>query len=425
MGLLKVTKNAVGSVFADAWKEYFYCEALSSHVLVSRGFKRKSNNNKGNDNIITDGSIIAVADGQCMIIVDQGKIVEVCSEPGEYTYDISTEPSIFTSNLESAIQQTFDSIGKRITFGADTGKDQRVYFINTKENMDNKFGTSNPIPFRIVDTNIGLDTDVSVRCSGVYSYRISNPLLFYTNVCGNIKDQFTRDQIDKQLKTEFISALQPAFAKISQTGVRPSELPAHVEELSQAMNEALTSKWSSLRGISIVSIAMNPITLSDQDAQWIKQAQRSAMLKDPTMAAATLVEAQADAMKTAAGNSNGAFTGFMGMNMASQQGINVQSLYQSPKPEKQENEWICTCGAKSTGKFCPQCGAAKPVSIGWTCPNCKTINKGKFCMECGTKKPANEPLYRCDKCGWEPEDPKNPPKFCPQCGDPFDENDIV
>lgn len=393
-----------------------------------------------------------------MIIVEQGKIVEVCAEPGEFTYDSSTEPSIFSGSLGEAIVNTFKTIGKRFTYGGDTGKDQRVYYFNTKELIENKFGTPNPIPFRVVDRNIGLDIDVSVRCSGVYSYKIADPLLFYTNVCGNVEQEYTRDQIDTQLKTEFISALQPAFARISEMEVRPSALPAHAEELSDAMNQALTKKWSELRGITVVSIAMNPITLTEEDAEMIKQAQRTAINRDPGMAAATLVGAQADAMKAAAANSAGAMTGFMGMGMAAQAGgVNAQGLFemnaarqqqaaQGQQPVQQSampnaggmgasgaqsagaagspaGTWTCSCGTVNSGKFCTECAAPRPAEEGWTC-SCGTVNKGKFCMECGSPKPAAAPLYRCDKCGWEPEDPHNPPKFCPECGDPFNDADI-
>ncbi len=406
MGLIKAGAGALGSTLADQWKEFFYCDAIDKDTLVVKGVKRvssRSSNTRGSDNIISNGSGIAVADGQCMIIVEQGKIVEVCAEPGQFTYDTSTEPSIFAGSLGQSILDTFKLIGKRFTFGGDTGKDQRVYYFNTKEIVDNKFGTANPIPFRVVDSNIGLDLDTSVRCNGVYSYKLTNPLLFYTNVCGNVEQDYSREEIDSQLKTEFISALQPAFAKLSEMGMRPNQIPAHAEELSQLMNETLTRKWGEIRGISVVSIAMNPITLPEEDAKAIKELQRSAVMRDPTMAAANLVGAQADAMRTAAGNSAGAMTGFMGMGMAMNAGgVNAQNLY-----------------AMGQQQAAPAAAApAAPAAETWTCA-CGSVNTGKFCPECGAKKP----VYRCNKCGWKPADPSKPPKFCPECGDPFDEGD--
>ena len=441
MGLIKAGIGALGGTLADQWKEFFYCEAMAKEVLVTKGQKRisgRSSNTKASDNIISNGSGIAVADGQCMLIVEQGKVVEVCAEPGEFTYDSSTEPSIFAGSLGESIKQTFKTIGKRFGYGGDTGKDQRVYYINTKELIDNKFGTPNPIPFRVVDNKIGLDIDVSVRCSGVYSYKIADPLLFYTNVCGNVESEYTRDELDGQLKTEFISALQPAFGKLSDLELRPNQIVTHNTELENAMNTALSAKWGELRGLKVVSIALGSVTLPDEDAELIKQAQRTAIMRDPTMAAATLVGAQADAMKTAAGNSAGAMTGFMGMGMAMNAGggMNAQDLFamgqqkQAQQPQQAApaaapaaGAWTCKCGATATGRFCPECGSPKPADAdGWTCA-CGTVNKGKFCQNCGAKKPAGAPLYRCDKCGWQPEDPAHPPKFCPECGDPFDDSD--
>ena len=234
MGLIKAGVGSLGGTLADQWKEFFYCDALSPEVLAVKGQKRvsgRSSNTKGSDNIISNGSVIAVADGQCMMIVEQGKVVEFCAEPGQFVFDASTEPSIFTGSFGKSLLDTFKTVGRRFTFGGDTGKDQRVYYFNTKEIVDNKFGTATPIPFRVVDRNIGLDIDVSVRCNGVYSYKISDPMLFYTHVCGNVEGDYKRSEIDSMLKTEFISALQPAFARISELEVRPSACPPTAEEL--------------------------------------------------------------------------------------------------------------------------------------------------------------------------------------------------
>ena len=438
MGLIKAGIGALGSTLADQWKEFFYCEALNHDMLVVKGQKRvgnRSSNTKGSDNIISNGSGIAVADGQCMIIVEQGKVVEVCAEPGEFTYDSSSEPSIFAGNLGSSILESFKTLGRRFTYGGDTAKDQRVYYFNTKELIDNKFGTPNPIPFRVVDSKIGLDVDVSVRCSGVYSYKIADPILFYTNVCGNVEKEYTRDTLDSQLKTEFISALQPAFGRLSEMELRPNQIVTHNTELEQAMNEALSAKWGELRGLQVVSVALGSVTLPEEDAEMIKQAQRTAIMRDPTMAAATLIGAQADAMKAAAANENGAMTGFMGMGMAMNAGggMNAQNLYamgqqqpqqQQPASAQPQDGWKCSCGAVVSGNFCPQCGTKKPQQGVWKCA-CGTENSGNFCQNCGAKRPEAPARYRCNKCGWTPQDPSDAPKFCPQCGDPFDENDRV
>lgn len=393
MGLIKAGLGSLGGVLADQWKEYIYCDALAANVLVARGKKQtssRSSNTKGHDNVITDGSGVMVADGQCMIIVEGGKVVEICAEPGEFTYDNKVAPSIFAGKFGESLVETFKNIGKRFTFGGAVGGDQRVYYINTKEMIDNKFGTPNPIPFRVVDRNIGLDLDTAVRCSGVYSYKVKNPVFFYANISGNVSDEYTREDLDGQLKTEFVSALQPAFAKLSALEMRPSEIPGHAESLCEAMNEALDKKWGELRGIEVVSVALNPLVLPEEDARMIKEAQKSAIMRDPSMAAAQLVGAQADAMRAAAANQGGAMTGFMGMGMAANQGgMNAQSLFGLGQKKQTEavslGAWQCKCGNTVNGNFCNNCGSPNPDAV-WTC-SCGNQNKGNFCSNCGAKRP--------------------------------------
>ena len=438
MGLIQAALNAAGTVLGDQWKEYFYCEAIDNNTLVVKGQKKVSgfsSNRRGADNIISKGSVVAVADGQCMVIVDNGKITELCAVPGEFVYDSSTEPSIFAGDLGDSVKETFKNIGKRFPFGGEAPKDQRVYYFNTKELVGNKYGTPSPVPFRVVDQRIGLDVDIAIRCFGEYSYRICDPILFYTNVCGNVSSAYDRSSLDSQLKSELLTALQPAFAKISEMGIRYSALPGHTMEIANALNEVLSDKWRDLRGLEIVSFGVNSVKASEEDEQMIKELQRNAVFRDPTMGAAHLVGAQAQAMQDAAKNAGGAAVGFMGMNMAGAAGgLNAQALYQmgaqqpvqQPAPQAAAapaGSWNCACGAVATGKFCPECGAKKPED-GWKCA-CGTVNKGKFCTECGAKKPAGVPQYKCDKCGWEPADPTKPPRFCPECGDPFDNGDIV
>ena len=480
MGLIKAALGSAGGVMADQWKEYFYCEAIPENVMAVKGQHRvsgRSSNNKGSENIISNGSIVVVADGQCMIIVDQGKVTELCAEPGEFTYDSSTEPSIFSGELGNSIRDTFKNIGKRFTFGGEPPKDQRVYYFNTKELIGNKYGTPSPVPFRVVDQRAGIDIDISLRCFGEYSYRICDPILFYTNVCGNVSEDYTRDRLDSQLRTELLTALQPAFAKISDMGIRYSAIPGHTMELAEALNEVLSGKWRNLRGLEIVSFGVSSIKASEEDEQMIKELQRNVAFMDPTRAAAHLVGAQASAMQSAAANQGaGPAMAFMGMNMAGNSGgMNAQNLYQmgaqqqaqsaqptpsapapaqeavaqtgwdcacgkkgitgnfctecgakKPEPQPAADSWKCpSCGNVVTGKFCPECGTKKPEikENGWTC-SCGAVNKGKFCPECGQPKPAGVPQYKCDKCGWEPADPAHPPKFCPECGDPFDDGDL-
>ena len=433
MGLIQAALVSAGNILGEQWKEYFYCDSLNADTIAVKGQKKVSgfsSNRRGSDNIISKGSVIAVADGQCMIIVEQGKIVELCAEPGEFVYDSSTEPSIFAGNLGDSVLEVFKNIGKRFTFGGEAPKDQRVYYFNTKELIGNKYGTPSPVPFRVVDARVGLDFDIGIRCFGEYSYRVCNPILFYTNVCSNISSVYKREEIESQLKTELLTALQPAFARISAMGIRYSALPGHTMEIAEALNEVLSAKWRDLRGIEIVSFGVSSVKANEEDEQRIKDMQT---LTNPNMAAAHLVGAQAQAMKDAANNAGGAAMGFMGMGMAMNAGgMNANNLFsmgaQQPAAPvaapaaAPANGWTCSCGKVNTGKFCTECGSKKPAE-GWTCA-CGHVNKGKFCSECGAKKPAEAPLYKCDKCGWEPEDPTKPPKFCPECGDLFNAEDI-
>ena len=442
MGLIRAAMNAAGSVLGDQWKEYFYCDAIDESILVVKGKKRTSNkrqtsNTKGEDNIITNGSVIAINEGQCMLIVDQGKVAEVCAEPGEFVYDSSTEPSVFSGSLGDSIAQSFKNVGRRFTFGGDAPKDQRVYFVNTKEIIGNKYGTANPVPFRVIDQNIGLDMDIAIKCFGEYSYKIVDPVLFYTNVCGNVVDEYERSEIDSQLKTELLTALQPAFGKLSAQGIRYSALPGSTQEIADALNEVLTAKWRNQRGLAVASFGVSSVKASEEDEKMIKTAQMNAINRNPGMAAATLVSAQADAMKAAASNEHaGAMFGFAGMNMAQQAGgMNAGNLFamdqqnggqtqpinnggfgnmqpqqaapngagfgnmqpqQAPAQQAAPSAgtaggWICpTCGQENTTNFCSGCGTKKPeqpVKSDWFCPDCGTKNEGKFCTNCGHPKP--------------------------------------
>ncbi len=444
MGLIKSIVGSASSVLGEQWREYYYCDSIENDVLLTKGLKRtssKSSNTDGYDNIISNGSVIAVADNQCMIIVDNGKVVEISAESGEFTYDSSTEPTIFYGDLGTGIVDSLKNIGKRFTFGGDAPKDQRVYFINTKEILGNKYGTVNPVPFRFIDRNIGLDIDGTVKCHGEYSFKITDPIKFYTNIAGNVTSEYRKDSILGQLKMEVLNALQPALARVSAMGVRYSELMAHTKEISKALNDELSSEWGNLRGIEIVSFTVMATAPTDIE-EMIRELQKVAVLKDPMMANARLTDATAEAMQAAASNeATGPMMAFAGMNMAGntggaaasltnnamqyqamqQQAMQNQAINQPQNTASPVNSWACSCGANNTGKFCTQCG--KPNQAGWTC-SCGSVNKGKFCSNCGSKKPADALLYKCDKCGWEPEDAKNPPKFCPECGDVFNESDV-
>ena len=465
MGLIQIAKDVLGfagGVVQDQLVEYFYCDSLSDEVLMVKGQRSGNNKNKGHEEIISSGSIIAVNEGQAMIIVDQGGVVEFCATPGAFKYDASSEPSVlnglFTGEFGKSLIDSFKTVWSRSIAGGDLMKDQRVYFFNIKEIKGNLYGTSNPIPFRIFDKNTGFDMDTVLRCNGEYSYKLVDPLLFYKNVAGNKKEDFRRSELTSMMKAELLTALQPALAKVSEMGIRPSGIPGHVDDLVNFLNVELSEKWTQIRGIQVVSMTMNPPSIPEEDRATLNEMQKTKVYTDPGMAGAHLVTAQAEAMKLAASNeATGPMMGFMGMNMANMVGgMNSNQLFQMNQQNQQMNAqnqqmmgqmgqpqmqpqmgqpqmqpmgaavlgWTCGCGhADNRSKFCSECGAKKPEEAGWTC-GCGAVNQGKFCQECGAKKPEGAPIYKCDKCGWEPEDPANPPKFCPECGDKFDEGDL-
>ncbi len=457
MGLIKAAKDAISTMLADQWREYFYCDSLSNDVLMVKGQKRitekRNSNTKGQDNIITNGSVIAVNEGQCMIIVDQGGIVDVCAEAGEFVYDHSSEPTIFYGSLGEGIKQSFSTMGRRFTFGGNTAKDQRVYFFNTKEIMNNLFGTPSPIPFRVLDRNTGYDFDTAVKVNGQYSFKIADPILFYVNVCANVTDSYRKTDLLITLKSELLTALQPALARVSAQGVRPYEIPGFSADICKYLAEELTQQWTELRGLEMVKMTINSADMPAEDRQRFQKWQDTAMLRSADMQAARQSEAMAKMIESTnlsggngsqggspmdgamnmmamgmMGNMMGGGSGFGNMMGANQQQAGMQqnmSRMQAPNAGAAIPGWTCQCGCMDNrGKFCTQCGLPKPSAAGWTC-SCGSVNQGRFCTECGSRKPEGAPLYKCDKCGWEPEDPAHPPKFCPECGDIFDEGDRV
>ena len=440
MGLIQAAAGAVGGVLADQWKEFYCCDSLDADTLVAKGEKRtsargRSSNTSGESNIITTGSVVVVNVGQCMMIVDQGKVVEICAEPGAYTYDASTEPTVFGGDLASDLKAVLRNIGRRFTFGGDPAKDQRIYYVNTKEIIGNKYGTAQSIQF---ETVLGAYTlNVNIRCFGTYSYRIANPILFYTNVCGNVDGDYMRSEIDEQLRSELLTALQPAFGRIAAQGIRYSQLINYTKEIRDALAVELSAEWGEKRGIEIVSFGVSSVKADERDEQRIKDLQDGAIMSDANLRAGRIAGAAADAIRTAASNENGVASSFMGLGMVGNLSMGAMGTFGpqgnaggavNPFPAQtqqgQSTEgWTCACAhAGNTGKFCAECGKPRPIPAGWTC-TCGAVNQGNFCTECGKPRPAGAPLYRCDKCGWTPDDPTHPPKFCPQCGDAFDEKD--
>nr|WP_315034584.1 SPFH domain-containing protein [uncultured Lachnoanaerobaculum sp.] len=424
MGLISAISGAAGGVLADSWRDYFYEDSLEGDIIVTKGKKRvdqRGSNNKSTNNVITDGSIIAVADGQCMIVVENGRIKDVCAETGKYVYSNTEEPTIFAGNLKETVKRTWEQFKNRLVFGGGATGDSRVYYVNTKEIPGFKFGTSTPIPYRIVDSNIGFDYETKIRCHGSYSFKVVDPLLFYQNVSGNVDGDYRLEgpMLD-QMNADLLNSLQPAFGRLSGIGSRYSDIPNHAMELADELNSIMSSKWGDRLGIEIVSFAISGISIPPEDEKDIKQMQRAAVLQNASMAAANLTLAQADAMRDAAKNSGGAMMGFAGMNMAAQMGgINANQLYQMAADE-QARQQMNQAGQANTMQQngVPQQGSTQQAATTWTCSHGHGNNTGKFCSECGEQKPVAASIH-CSACGYTPNDPSNPPKFCPECGKPF------
>ena len=456
MGLISTALGAVGSiaggainaglgaasgVLANQWKEFFYCDAIPDDTLMVRGQKQvtgKSSNTKGDDNIITNGSGIAVADGQCMIIVENGKVVEFCAEPGRFTYDTSLAPSIFAGKFGQNILDSFKMFGQQFAYGGQAANDQRVYYFNTKVIMGNKYGTPAPVPFRLVDSKIFLDLDITVRLNAVYSYRLVDPLLFYTKICGNVTDVYKTSNLEQQLKSEISGKLQRALGEISAKEIRYNELPLHTDDMSEALKNQLHEKWVVEKGIELVSFDVNSCNTSEENEKLIRDAQAEARYQHAGLGAAALTAAQAQALKDAAKNPNGAANAMFGVGMigggmgnggvsntisalyaqaGQEQAAATQAAQQQAAAAAAANTWKCPeCGAENTGNFCQGCGKPKPAPAGtWKCPQCGAENTGNFCQGCGTKKPEVPATtsWKCPECGAE-----NTGNFCQGCGKP-------
>ena len=375
MGLIQAFKGSVSGELANQWKELFVSDSMSADTLVKRAEHKvsgRSSNTKGDADVITKGSAIIVNEGQCALLVDSGKIIDVAAEAGAYEWEENGSASIFAGDFGDI----FKEFGRRFTFGGEKPVQQRVYFVNTKDIVGLKFGTPSPIPFRILDNNVGLDMDTTLKCNGNYSMRVSDPTQLYVSLAGNVKDEYTIEDIQDQLRATFIAALQPALGKLTNLGVRPSAIPSYTKEMSEAMGEELNSDWTNKYGLAITSVQILTTVIPDEDAATLKELQKTGAFRNQSMAGAALIGAQAEAMKNAASNPNGAMMGFMGMNMAMQAGgANAQDLLNAGAATTGANQMV---GAANGGAA---------VGNRWFCPNCGNENFGNFCVNCGTKRP--------------------------------------
>ncbi len=418
MGLIRAIAAGASTVLADQWREYFTCDALAGNVLVAKGqFKTKKRGlfgarNKATEDIISNGSVISVNEGQVALIVSDGKIVDFCAEAGYYKWDSSTEPSMLCGNFFRGLVDSFKRVGYRFTFGGDAGSQQRVYYVNTKEILDNKFGTQTPMPY----DDPYYKTALYIRYFGQYTFRITDPIVFFSSLAGNVGDVYTSEDLKATATDEFMTALDSALARLSAEGIKFSQLPIKQREIAAYMSDTLDTEWRERRGIEIVSVALAKVTPDDDSRKRIEEFDTNVMHAAPDAMAGGMAYAQMRAMRDAANNSGGAMTGFMGVGMAAgAMGVRGQEtlLHTAAELEGKRAEAAavkCTaCGAALSGKFCPECGAPAPTAEDeWTC-TCGAVSHGKFCPECGAPRPTG---YTCS-CGYTAASPF---KFCPECG---------
>ena len=422
MGLIRAITSAVGTVTADQWREFFTCDSLSNDVLVAKGIMKTEGRglfrrNKGTTDIITNGSVINVNEGQVALIVDNGKIVEFCAEAGMFKWDSSSEPSLFGGDFFKGMVDSFKKIGYRFTFGGDAGAEQRVYYVNVKEIIGNKFGTTTPMAY----DDPYYRTALYIRYFGQYSFKIADPVLFFAAIAGNVKDTYTREDLVSTCTDEFMTALDTALAMCAADGTKFSQLPTKQREIARYMTETLDDEWRAGRGLEVVSVALAKVTPDERSRERIEEFDSNVMHADPTAMTGGLAYAQMQAMKDAANNAGGAMQGFMGVGMAASAmgGAATQSTLidnaqrlkeeRAQTAEAKKGHTCPACGAQFEGKFCPECGEKYVAEDTWTCPACGKECTGKFCADCGAKKPEG---YTC-ACGYESDAPF---KFCPECG---------
>lgn len=334
MGVVKAITSSVSGVFADSWKEVYLCEALPQDVLLRRGKKRiaeDSANTKGDEEYISDGSIIVVPDGVCALVVENGKVHSAFSEPGEKIFRSDKSVGIFSSEAEGGVKSIFEDAARRFTFGGGiVPVNHRVYYVNTKEITGNTFW-ANGMPFPIYDKRTGLSMDATLMLVGSYSFRIADPVLFYSNVTGNVTEDFRREKLMKQMNSELVTAIGAVLKKYVGEGKRPYQITKHALELCEDINAFMSDRWVGLRGIEIVSVAIGSLNIVETDRKVVQDMQRARVLADASeLMTAIQTDAQAQAIVLAAKNKSGPALGF------------------------------CTeCGTEVAGKFCRECGTKR------------------------------------------------------------------
>ncbi len=425
MGIIKAVSQAIRGNLGDQYKEVFEPDNMGDQTVFTSGqLIRRGNNQKGTDDTVSNGSVIHVYDNQFMMLVDGGKIVDYTAEPGYYTVDNSSLPSLFNGQFGDSLKDAWNRIG----FGGATPTKQKVFYLNLQEIKGIKFGTTNPVNY--FDTFY--NAELFIRTHGTYSIKIVNPLQFYAEAIPKNKDHVEITEINEQYLSEFMEAFQAAINQMSADGTRISFVTSKARELGKYMANVLDEDWNQLRGMEIQAVGIKSISYDEKSQELINTRNEGAMLSDPTIAQGYMAKNLSEGVKAAGSNSAGAMTGFMGVgmginamgNMMNSFAPNPQAAAQQPAAGAQAaagavaagamaagaakaGEWTCECGQSNTGKFCSNCGKAAPVKNEWTC-ECGTVNTGRFCSECG--KPAPVPEWTCE-CGTV-----NAGKFCSNCG---------
>lgn len=393
MGLIKALVGAAFSTVADTWKDYIYCDSLDNNVLVKKGqHKFQPGNIKyGNENVITEGSCIAVNEGQFLILVENGKIIDYTAEPGGYIWNSDAESSFFDGSFGEGLRNTVASFSERLQFGGIASNDQRAYFVNTKEILNNRFGFGK-VPFRDHEFNL----TILLQGYGNYSYRINDPIRFFFHVASNVQNEYTTENLSAQLRAELQGCILPVIGGMADVVTSYDQIVTNTPQMVELLNGELSKLWLENRGIEVSSISFANILPDDESVEKIRDLQESRVYSEnKTMLGARVVAAKANAMEDAANNPSGSANAFMGVNMAAaSQQVDVDSLLNSDseKPvaaETNEDVWVCECGEHNTTKFCPECGRKKPEIPNYICKKCgEDLRKygkiPKFCPECGT-----------------------------------------
>lgn len=410
MGIIKAITSAIGGSLADQWLEVLEPDDMSDQTVFTSGVKvRKGSNTKGTENTVSNGSVIHVYPNQFMMLVDGGKVVDYTAEEGYYTVNSSSLPSLFNGQFGDTLKESFN----RIKYGGVTPTSQKVFYINLQEIKGIKFGTRNPINY----FDMFYNAELFLRAHGTYSIKVTDPLLFYSEVIPKNEAKVEIDSVNEQYLDEFLEALQSSINQMSADGTRISFVASKSRELGKYMSDTLDEDWKRMRGIEVQSVGLASISYDEESQKLINMRNQGAMLGDPSIREGYVQGSIARGMEAAGSNSAGAMASFMGMGvgmnaaggfMGSASTTNMQQMQMNQAQQAAPSQavppqaappqagaiagaeagptgWACGCGTVNTGKFCAECGSPKPENGPWTC-GCGAVNSGKFCSECGKPK---------------------------------------